>query len=71
MVQTFSLKLKMGTLSGSKTFTFKYADPDVTAQKVQALAQALITNGSIYKYPPQVLESATLEEVAQTVLIGD
>lgn len=70
MTQTYSLKLKMGTLSGSKTFTFKYANPDVTSQQVQVLAQALIANGSVYKYPPQVLETATLEEVAKTTIFA-
>ena len=58
-----TLKLKMGTLSGVKTFSFKYAKTNVTSAQVQALAQALITNGSVYKYPPQVVESATIEQV--------
>lgn len=58
-----TLKIKMGTLSGTKTFSFKYAKNGVTSAQVKALAQALITNGSVYKYPPQVLDSATLEKV--------
>lgn len=61
MAVTSTLKLRMGTLSGEKTFSFKYADRDVTSANVKALAQAMITNGEVYKYPPQVLTSATIE----------
>lgn len=60
------LKLKMGTLSGVKTFTFKYAKSNVTSEQVRTLAQALITNGSIYASPPQVLQSAVVEQTDTT-----
>lgn len=61
-----TLKIRMGTLSGTKTFSFKYAKSGLTSTAVKALAQALITNGSVYKYPPQVIDSATLEQVETT-----
>lgn len=62
-----TLKMRMGTLSGEKTFSFKYVNAaTLTAEKVKALAQAMITNGEVYKYPPQVLTSATLEQVEST-----
>lgn len=58
-----TLKLRMGTLSGVKTFSFKYVDPEVSSTAIKALIQAMIANGSVYKYPPQVAESATIEQV--------
>lgn len=66
MAITTVLKMRMGTLSGVKTFTFKYAKSSVTAEQVRTLAQALITNGSIYVNPPQVLQSAIVEQTDTT-----
>lgn len=68
MAVTSTLKMRMGTLSGEKTFSFKYVDQEVTSAAVKALAQAMITNGEVYKYPPQVLTSATLEVLDSTKL---
>lgn len=54
-----SCKMRFGTMSGVKTWTFSdWNDGVVTTQMVKDLAQAMITNGSVYKYPPLSLESA-------------
>lgn len=58
MTQTTSLILKFGTMSGEKTWTYKYANSSATTAQVKALMQAMITNGSIYKYPPLQANSA-------------
>lgn len=56
------LKLKFGTLSGDKTFTYNYADDAADVADVQALMQAMITNGAIFKYPPLVASEAWIEQ---------
>lgn len=48
------LKLQFDTMSGSKTWSFKYAKPNAGLQTVKTLAQTMITNGSIYETPPVV-----------------
>lgn len=52
------LKLTFDTLSGSKTWTFKYAKPNATLANIKSLGGAMITNGDIYPEPPLVLKSA-------------
>lgn len=64
MAEVTTLKMKMGTLSGVKTFSFKHADPEVTSANIKALGNALIANGAIYKYPPQTIDSVTIETVS-------
>lgn len=62
-----NLKLKFDTMSGSKTWTFKYAKPSAGSANVKALAQAMITNGSIYDTVPiairEIKEVTTTENV--------
>lgn len=55
-----SLKLKFGTMSGEKTWTFNNIDPNAAVADVKTLVQTMIANGSIYKYPPLTASSATL-----------
>ena len=55
------LKLKMGTIDGEKTFSFPNAKMSPTKAQVKTLAQALITNGSIYKYVPLEARQAWIE----------
>lgn len=62
------LKMRFGTLAGTKTFTIKYAKPAATAAAVSTLMDAMITNGSIYEYPPTTKESATLVTTTETSL---
>ena len=40
------------------SFIFPYVDPEVSTLNVQALASALISNGSIFAKPPVTLEKA-------------
>lgn len=61
MAVVTTLKLKMGTLSGVKTFSFKYVNAEASTASVKALGEALIANGAIYKYPPQTIDSAVFE----------
>ena len=53
-----TLKMTFDTLSGEKTWTFKYAKPNATVQNVKALGAAMISNGAIYPHPPLVLKAA-------------
>lgn len=55
------LKLKFGTLSGDKTFSYNYALGASDEEDVKTLMQAMITNGSIFKYPPLVAREAWVE----------
>ena len=63
MASTTKLRLKFGTMSGTKTWNFNYAETTQSASAVKTLMSTMITNGSIYKYPPLTAESA---EVVQT-----
>lgn len=54
------LQLKFGTTSGTKTWTFNYAKSGATVEQIQALANTMIENGSIYQYPPLTKESAEI-----------
>lgn len=58
MASGVSLKMKFDTMSGSKTWSYKYADPSATVSQVKALGQAMIENGSIYQNVPMKLVSA-------------
>lgn len=54
------LKLKFGTMNGEKTWTLKNVQEEVAPAKVKTLMDTMVTNGSIYKYPPLTKVSATL-----------
>lgn len=63
---TTSLILKFGTMSGVKTWTFSNIDEaEATEANVKTLMNTMITNGTIYKYPPLQKESATLRKVEE------
>lgn len=57
---TTKLQMKFGTMSGVKTFTVNYVNPDARTADIKALMDTIITNGSIYTYPPLTKESAEL-----------
>lgn len=61
------LKMKFDTMSGSKTWSFKYANPSATATIVKNLATAMIENGSILQYSPVRLADARLVVTSETV----
>lgn len=56
-----SLKLQFGTLSGTKTFTYNYANTSTDEEDMHALIRAMIANGSIFKDPPLVAKAAWIE----------
>lgn len=58
---SLTLKLQFGTLSGDKTFTYNYANGSADEEDVQALMTSMITNGSIFKYPPLIAKAAWIE----------
>lgn len=55
-----TLQMKFGTASGTKTWNLKYAKADLTGAQVSSLMDTMITNGSIYQYPPLTKDSAAL-----------
>ena len=46
------LELTFGTMNGEKKWTFSNIDEEVPSSAVKALMNGMITNGSIYQYPP-------------------
>lgn len=62
-MSTSTLILKFGTMSGEKKWSFSGADPEVPVATVKTLMNTMITNGSIYKYPPLTIVGATLRTV--------
>lgn len=66
MASSAKLQLKFGTLSGVKTWSYSYADTEVTQQQVTTVMQAMINNGSIYKYPPLTADSAKVVVTTET-----
>lgn len=65
---TTALKLKLGTTAGVKTWTFNYAKSNATTANIKALADAMITNGSIFRYPPLTKESAQIIQTTTTTV---
>jgi len=61
------LVLEFTTSSGDKSFSFNYADPQVTSADVKALAQAMITNGDIYETVPLTIKSAKIVTTTTTM----
>ena len=60
------LKLVFETPAGQKTWSFNYVKPNSTAAHIKSVATAMITHGSIYKYPPLSTVSAALETTTVT-----
>ena len=60
-----SLILRFGTMSGEKNWTFSEVDSDTPPATVKTLMDTMITNGSIYKYPPMTKISAKLRTVTE------
>ena len=58
--------LRFGTTSGEKNFTFNYGDASTAISDVKALMTAMITNGSIFRYPPLTAISAKAQVTTET-----
>lgn len=52
--------------STERNFTFNYAKSNATTQNIKALAQGLITNGSIFTNVPVTAKSAKLVVSTET-----
>lgn len=66
MAATTKLILRFGTLSGEKNFTYNYGNADAPDSDVKAAMQAMITNGSIFKYPPLSMISAKVQVTTES-----
>lgn len=66
MASGTKLQLKFGTAYGEKTWTFNYAKSNASSQNVNTLMDTMITNGSIYRYPPLSKVSAKLVVTSET-----
>lgn len=60
------LVLRFGTTSGEKNFTYRYGNAEALASDVKSLMETMITNGSIFKYPPLTIISAKAEVTSET-----
>ena len=64
MANSKTLVLRFGTMSGEKTWNFANVDEEAaTTANVKTLMNAMVENGSIYKYPPLTKISAILRVV--------
>lgn len=66
MASGTTLKMQFDTLSGTKTWSFKYGKSTATASNIKALGSSMIANGSIYTNPPLVLRSAKMVVTTET-----
>lgn len=53
------LQLKFGTVDGVKTWSFAESKTSPSVQSVKNLVNTIIANGSIYKYVPLEIRSAS------------
>lgn len=60
------LILRFGTTSGEKNFTFNYGDANTAVSDIKALMNAMIANGSIFRYPPVTAISARAQVTTET-----
>lgn len=60
------LKLVFETGYGQKTWSFKNANPSATTTAIKSAMETMITNGSIYKYPPLAKVKAELQTTTTT-----
>lgn len=65
---TSTLKMKFGTASGTKTWSFPQSKSTLSSATVRTLAERMIANGSIYKYPPLELQSAVIEVTTENII---
>lgn len=60
MANSQKLQLKFGTIDGVKTWNFNYAKTSPSLTQVKSVINAMLTNGSIYKYVPLEARSAAI-----------
>ncbi len=60
------LILRFGTASGEKNFIYNYGNSSATSSSIKNAMNAMITNGSIFRYPPLTIISARAEVTSVT-----
>lgn len=60
------LILRFGTASGEKNFIYNYGNAEATGSSITNAMDAMITNGSVFKYPPLTKISAKAEVTTVT-----
>lgn len=60
------LILRFGTASGEKNFTYNYGDSSALSSDVKTAMNTMITNGSVFKYPPLTAISAKVQVTTET-----
>lgn len=58
--------LRFGTASGEKNFIYNHGNSEVNPASVKAAMQAIITNGSIFRYVPLTMISAKAQVTTET-----
>lgn len=66
MAAGVKLILRFGTTSGEKNFTYNYGNEEADASDVNALMDAMIANGAIFRYPPLTKISAKAQITTET-----
>lgn len=62
-----TLQAKVMTASGTKTMSWKYADPAAEYEAdIKPFFQALVTNGDIFQNPPLAVQSAKFVTKTET-----
>lgn len=60
------LILRFGTASGEKNFTYNYGNASATSASVKNAMNAMIENGSIFRYVPLTKISAKAQVTSET-----
>lgn len=58
----------VGTTNGPKNMTFNRVKSNANSSLYKAMADALVANGSIYKYPPLVINYCKLTTTTETMV---
>lgn len=65
----FNVTPSENSTSTKRTWTFNYISGETTEQDVQAVATAMITNGSIFDTPPLSVITGIIEETSTEQII--
>lgn len=60
------LILRFGTMSGEKNFIYNYGNSSALASDIKTAMQTMITNGTIFKYPPTTIIGAKTQTTSET-----
>lgn len=71
MASSRKLILRFGTTSGEKNFTYNYAGDNLSSAGVKSAMNAMIENGSVFKYPPLTRISAKVQVTEEETIDVD